>query len=41
MIYYVDVNGIPTMPKFDSLTDWQFQYHRLFMDNEMKLQQYD
>ena len=37
----LDVNGIPAMPKYDREVDWQFQYHRLFMDNELKLQQYD
>ena len=29
------------MPSFTKGVDYQFEYHKLFMDNEMKLQNYD
>lgn len=29
------------MPQFKQGVDYQFEYHKLFMDNEMKLQHYD
>jgi len=29
------------MPQFKKGVDYQFEYHKLFMDNEMKLQNYD
>ena len=29
------------MPIFEKGVDYQFEYHKLFMDNEMKLQNYD
>ena len=36
-----DINGIPQLPVFQKGVDYQFEYHKLFMDNEMKLQNYD
>jgi hypothetical protein len=29
------------VPIFEKGVDYQFEYHKLFMDNEMKLQNYD
>lgn len=29
------------MPAFKKGIDYQFEYHKLFMDNEIKLQNYD
>mgnify|MGYP000571985949 CR=1 FL=1 len=29
------------MPPFNSESDYQYEYHKLFMENELKLQQYD
>ena len=37
----IDINGIPQVPLFQKGVDYQFEYHKLFHDNEMKLQQYD
>ena len=33
--------SIDKLPEFNKEQDYQLEYHRLFQDNELKLQQYD